>query len=158
MANQVTENRTLPLPSDQLGNPLFTAVVGIQRDPGTSLKELVFRFIAINRRIHPQRREMIHCLCVLGEGCYFWGRRAYAESTEAVIAKFMTPEDLADPLMLLEAAPDYGESPFGALVARLYGHLTNIVLADPTDVPHHYGVGQNYQPCLLGTEFIPGVD
>ena len=152
---QITENRYDAKHAEtQIGNPLFTAVVGIRRDASISLNKLVLRFAAINKRL--PRRQMVHCLCVLGEGSYFWGRKPKGSSV-AQIAKFMTADDLTEPLILLEAHPQLGESPFAALVARLYGHSTNSVLSDPTDIPSYYGVGQNYQACLGGAEFIPHV-
>ncbi|OBG68948.1 hypothetical protein A5703_09925 [Mycobacterium sp. E188] len=156
--SQVTENRRIDgLPGNvDLTNPLFTAVVGI-RLADDSLNELVARFIKINQRLHPDRDQMVHCLCVLGEACFFWGWVPEG-STQAQIAKFMGPDDRVEPLMLIESSGHSEESPLGTLVARLYGHATNSILEDPTDLPNFYGIGQSYKPYQGGLAFIPQVD
>ena len=57
--------------------------------------------------------------------------------------------------MLIQAVPDDDESPLGALVSQLYGHVTNSVLRDAQDVPSFYGIGQSFQPYLKGVLLIP---
>ncbi|MFI9320160.1 DUF6602 domain-containing protein [Kitasatospora aureofaciens] len=152
--NQLVENRKFEPRLNRVGNPLFSAVVAARRDPKTPLTDLVDRFVAINERLG--RMEMVHCLCVLGEACYFWGW-VPTGSTQAEIATFFGPEDLILPLMLIEATPNHDESPLGALVSRLYGHVTNSVLAGANEIPYSYGIGQSLQPYRQGTLLIPSV-
>ncbi|MER6522404.1 DUF6602 domain-containing protein [Streptomyces sp. NPDC001553] len=152
--NRIVENRGFDKSLDRVGNPLFSAVVAARRDPKVELAELVDRFVAINS--HLERLEMVHCLCVLGEGCYFWGWVPDG-STRAEIATFFGPEDLARPLMLIEAAPVHDESPLGALVSRLYSHVTNSVLEGAVNVPSRYGFGRSLQPYRQGAQLIPAV-
>lgn len=151
--NQMVENRMFDvLPPNRVGNPLFTAVVAARRDPRAPLESLVSTFVQINQ--HLKRSEMVHCLCILGEACYFWGWVPEG-SHEANIATFHGPEDRQQSLMLIQAVPDDDESPLGALVSRLYGHVTNSVLRDAQDIPSFYGIGQSFQPYLKGVLLIP---
>lgn len=151
--NQIVENRTFDIrPPDRLGNPLFTAVVAARRDPNVSLESLVNTFVETNQRL--KRSEMVSCLCILGEACYFWGWVPEG-SSEARIATFHGPEDRQQSLMLIQALPDDDEPPLGALISRLYGHVTNSVLCDAPDIPHFYGIGQSFQPYNGGLRLIP---
>jgi hypothetical protein len=154
-ASQITENRQIPSKGITVSNPLFSAVVAVRRDPDCELEELVSRFINVNRRLHPRRDHMVQCLCILGEACYFWGW--VPDGTNVQIAKFMGPDDLQEPLGLIEAHPAAGESPFGGFVAKLYGQLTNCVLSDPTDLPVAYGINQQLRPFASGFPLIPAV-
>ncbi len=150
---QVVENRRFEAsPPDRVGNPLFSAVVAARRDPNETLESLLSLFIEINQ--HLKRPEMVNCLCILGEACYFWGWVPEG-STEANIATFHGPEDLEVPLILIQAVPDDDEPPLGALVSRLYAHITKSVLSDAQDIPYFYGIGQSFQPCLGGIRLIP---
>ena len=150
--NQVVENRTLAGEPDRVGNPLFTAVVAARRDPKVPLADLVSLFVRINQRL--KRSEMVSCLCILGQACYFWGWVPEG-SAEANIATFFGPEDRQQSLMLIQAVPDDDESPLGALVSRLYGHVTNSVLCDAQDIPSFYGIGQSFRPYMGGALLIP---
>ena len=150
--SQLVENRKFEQIDNRVTNPLLTAVVAARRDPDVSLEDLVQRFVNINKKL--ARLEMVHCLCVLGEACYFWGWVPDG-SSEANIATFFGPEDLVQPLMLIEATPAFDEPPLGALVSRLYNHATNSVLVGATDIPGRYGIGQSFQPYKHGALGIP---
>lgn len=150
--NQVVENRSFTGQSNRVGNPLFSAVVATRRDPTVPLADLVNLFVAINQCL--LRSEMVGCLCILGEACYFWGWVPQG-STEANIATFFGPEDREQSLMLIQAVPDDDESPLGALISRLYGHVTNSVLSGAPDIPSHYGIGQAFAPYRGGVLLIP---
>ncbi|GAA2587326.1 hypothetical protein GCM10010435_76970 [Winogradskya consettensis] len=149
--NQITENRPLEPGSQEIGNPLFSAIVAVKRDHSTSLEELVSRFIKVNQKL--DRKHMIQCLCILGEACYFWGW-AQDGASEAGLANFRGL-DLHEPLIPIQASPDRGEPPLGALISRLFGEISNTVLATPSDIPHYYGSGRNYQPLWGGIPLIP---
>ncbi|MFH8562075.1 hypothetical protein [Streptomyces sp. NPDC017988] len=97
------KNRSFGGSGNRIGNPLFSAIVATRRDPDTPLSDLVERFLAINRRLN--RLEMVHCLCILGEACYLWGW-VLQGSSEANVATFFGPQDLQQPLMLIEGTPD----------------------------------------------------
>jgi hypothetical protein len=144
---RMVENRSFGGGGNRIGNPLFSAIVATRRDPGTPLSDLVERFLAVNRRLN--RLEMVHCLCILGEVCYLWGWVPQG-SSEANVATFFGPEDLQQPLMLIEGTPDRAESPLGVLVSRLFAHVTNSVLGEVQDIPWAYGIGHALQPYQFG--------
>ncbi|GIM83860.1 DUF6602 domain-containing protein [Winogradskya consettensis] len=136
--SRFTENRGLFEPTDWLGNPLFSAIVAVRKHHDATVEDLLDRFVRLNRTL--QRLEMVQCLCILGEGCFFWGWNPPGAENPSVAT--FRQEDLTADLHVVQATEQHGESALGGLMSRMLGHINQVVLS-PADIAVHYGAGDS---------------
>jgi hypothetical protein len=147
---RITENRGIGAGTD-VGNPLFSAIVGVRYGPGVTAQALLDRFIEINQNL--KRLEVIQCLCILGEASFMWGWKPDNAQVDVVVAPF-NGRDLTSDLYVVEASPKNGEPALSGLVSRMLSHLTNVVLS-PTDFSVLYGAGERLTARDDGATVLP---
>jgi len=136
-AHRLVENREHCSCVHGLSNPLYTFILAVDIEAGSSFRDLIERFFKICSTL--RRLDVVRALCVLGQGTVVWG---YQDPTDpsgcsSSPALFME-EDLFKPIY-----PIYTKSPEGgpalyALVQNLSLHLFHSVLA-PEDFAANYG-------------------
>ena len=121
-----------------LTNPLYSFILATDVRDGIELDELVDRFFDINKSL--SRLEVVRALCVLDHGTVVWW---YKDLTKREIkpAIFMR-DDLYEPLIPSYFKLPAAESALYHLMANLFMHLFNSVLA-PEDIAAHYGSHTN---------------
>jgi len=128
-----TENRDGVACHHGLCNPLFSVVLATEIEPGLSIEHFANRFFDINKTL--TRLEMVHALCVLGEGTVTWGY--HAENGGINPTLFMN-DDLYLPIVPTLRKADQHGSPFYHLVSSLLRHCYHSILA-PEDHWAAYG-------------------
>jgi hypothetical protein len=135
-SNRVVENRSLDgCPHCDVGNPLYSAVIGIRLAPQVTFEELVNRFFAISKTL--PRTDVVRSLCVIGQGALTWGFHADGEVKSATFA-----QDYDIPLVPIYHRAEAIGSGLYPVVVDLLQNLNRMILS-PEDLAVKYGLGSH---------------
>ncbi len=141
MMDRTVENREGSNCTHGLSNPLYSFVFAGGLEKGTSMDDLVDRFVHTNRLL--KRLEVIRCFCILNEGCLYWSWFD-SDARELRPALFML-EDLYDAIVPSYAVHNERNPAFLSLVMNLFLHLYKSVLA-PEDWAVSYSYSRDNPP------------
>jgi len=131
-AGRIVENRKLNDCPHKTTNPLFSAIIAPNIEPGISIESLIDRFFAISKTL--KRKELVRAICVLGQGTVSWGFRESPTSIKPAL--FMS--DLDVPIVPVYYRAAEGRCAFYQLAVILLTHLYNTILG-AEDIHAHYG-------------------
>ncbi|HXA18157.1 MAG TPA: DUF6602 domain-containing protein [Thermoanaerobaculia bacterium] len=136
-AHRLVENREHCSCVHGLSNPLYTFILAVDIEGGSTFQDLIERFFDVCSTL--RRLDIVRAMCVLGQGTVIWG---YQDPTDpsgigSAPALFME-EDLFKPIYpIYVKSPECGPALY-TLIQNLSLHLFHSVLA-PEDFAANYG-------------------
>jgi len=134
IAPRQTENHSTQGLPQEISNPLYSAIVALERAQGINLDDVVRRFVANCQNL--ALRERVRGLCVLKKGFLSWGQRVPGSQVKPALFRRTDVETI--PILHDGSKLASGLYPFiNELLIQLFHSVLN-----PEDLSANYGLGE----------------